>query len=386
MLVAHAGGRAGAARLLRRGARTRPRGSRAPSWCRSTCPSATRCRSSTSAPRPCGSYGNPAGVCAAAERFGTVPLADLARAGDRRSRARASLVTEAQAYILEILGRSSTPRPSAGRCCAPEGRVLRAGRAAAQPRAGDALERLGRRRRRAVLHRRHRRRRSSDWVIERGGILGRDDLAAYEVVAREPVRVALPRPRGAHQPAAVGGRHPDRLRARSCSTASSGRRRRWTQIVAAMALANAERTPEFLEGLGDAGVRRALPRLRGWARRPTSRCSTSTGGPARSPAPTARARASSSPAPASTSTTCSASRTSTRSGFHRHAPGRRLPSMMAPTIVLRDGEPELVARQRRAPTASARRSSRRSWAWSTTGSSAGPAVEAPRVHFEDGVV
>ena len=29
-------------------------------------------------------------------------------------------------------------------------------------------------------------------------------------------------------------------------------------------------------------------------------------------------------------------------GFHRHPPGRRLPSMMAPTVVLRDGEPELV--------------------------------------------
>ncbi len=29
-------------------------------------------------PASCGAYGNPAGVCAAAERWGTVPLADLA--------------------------------------------------------------------------------------------------------------------------------------------------------------------------------------------------------------------------------------------------------------------------------------------------------------------
>ena len=29
-------------------------------------------------------------------------------------------------------------------------------------------------------------------------------------------------------------------------------------------------------------------------------------------------------------------------GFHQHPPGRRLPSMMAPTAVLRDGRPELV--------------------------------------------
>ena len=34
-------------------------------------------------------------------------------------------------------------------------------------------------------------------------------------------------------------------------------------------------------------------------------------------------------------------------GFHRIAPGRRVPSMMAPTVVLRDGEIVLGARQRR---------------------------------------
>ena len=28
-------------------------------------------------------------------------------------------------------------------------------------------------------------------------------------------------------------------------------------------------------------------------------------------------------------------------GFHRHEPGRRLPSMMSPTMVLRDGELEV---------------------------------------------
>ena len=29
-------------------------------------------------------------------------------------------------------------------------------------------------------------------------------------------------------------------------------------------------------------------------------------------------------------------------GFHRHPPGRRMPSMMSPTVVLRDGQPELA--------------------------------------------
>jgi gamma-glutamyltranspeptidase/glutathione hydrolase len=72
-------------------------------------------------------------------------------------------------------------------------------------------------------------------------------------------------------------------------------------------------------------------------------------------------------------------------GFHRHPPGRRLPSMMAPTAVLRDGRPELVL-------GSAGSNRIRSAILQTIirvideGQVAQDAVEAPRVHFEDGVV
>jgi gamma-glutamyltranspeptidase / glutathione hydrolase len=72
-------------------------------------------------------------------------------------------------------------------------------------------------------------------------------------------------------------------------------------------------------------------------------------------------------------------------GFHRHPPGRRLPSMMAPTVVLREGTPELVV-------GSAGSNRIRSAILQTVVGviddelRAGPAVEAPRVHFEDGVV
>jgi gamma-glutamyltranspeptidase/glutathione hydrolase len=72
-------------------------------------------------------------------------------------------------------------------------------------------------------------------------------------------------------------------------------------------------------------------------------------------------------------------------GFHRHPPGRRLPSMMAPTAVLRDGVPELVL-------GSAGSNRIRSAILQTIirviddGLRAGDAVDAPRVHFEDGVV
>jgi gamma-glutamyltranspeptidase/glutathione hydrolase len=72
-------------------------------------------------------------------------------------------------------------------------------------------------------------------------------------------------------------------------------------------------------------------------------------------------------------------------GFHRHPPGRRLPSMMAPTVVLRDGEPELVL-------GSAGSNRIRSAILQTIirvldeGLRASEAVQAPRVHYEDGRV
>jgi gamma-glutamyltranspeptidase/glutathione hydrolase len=72
-------------------------------------------------------------------------------------------------------------------------------------------------------------------------------------------------------------------------------------------------------------------------------------------------------------------------GFHRHQPGRRMPSMMSPTAVLREGAPELVL-------GSAGSNRIRSAILQTIirvvddGMPAGDAVRAPRVHFEDGVV
>ena len=72
-------------------------------------------------------------------------------------------------------------------------------------------------------------------------------------------------------------------------------------------------------------------------------------------------------------------------GFHRHPPGRRLPSMMAPTVVLRGGEPELAL-------GSAGSNRIRSALLQTIvgvvdhGMGARQAVDAPRVHFEGGIL
>src|SRR5262249_5300464 len=72
-------------------------------------------------------------------------------------------------------------------------------------------------------------------------------------------------------------------------------------------------------------------------------------------------------------------------GFHRHPPGRRLPSMMAPTAVLRDGGPGLGAGSARSdpvPSAILQTIIR----VIDEGMRAPDAVEAPRAHFEDGIV
>jgi len=72
-------------------------------------------------------------------------------------------------------------------------------------------------------------------------------------------------------------------------------------------------------------------------------------------------------------------------GYHRHTPGHRIPSMMAPTVVLRDGQPEVAL-------GSAGANRIRSAILQTLlnvvdgGMPAQEAVERPRVHFEAGLV
>ena len=72
-------------------------------------------------------------------------------------------------------------------------------------------------------------------------------------------------------------------------------------------------------------------------------------------------------------------------GFHRHPPGRRMPSMMSPTVVLRDGAPELAV-------GSAGSNRIRSAVLQTIvrcvddGMRAQDAIDAPRLHYEDEIV
>ena len=90
----------------------------------------------------CGTYGTPAGVCAAAARFGTVPLADLAAPAAALARDGVAVNSE-QAYVFEILAPIYSSTPECRALFMPEGRVPREGDVLRDPELADSLERLG---------------------------------------------------------------------------------------------------------------------------------------------------------------------------------------------------------------------------------------------------
>jgi gamma-glutamyltranspeptidase/glutathione hydrolase len=341
-----------------------------------------------------GTFGIPAGLCEASARFGTISLGRLVEPAATLARAGVEL-NAAQAYVIEILAGIATSTPECAALFAPDGQVLRSGDVLRQPELADALERLGEEGA-APFYTGDIGNALSDWVRSRGGLLTRADLAAYEVVARAPVRA---RYRGrevlTNPPPSAGGLLI--VRALSLLDASDGPPS-LERVVEVMERTQRERTPEFLDGLDDpAFVQRFLDAVASPERPvddgPTGRLGSTT----HIAAMDAQGWA--------CSVTCSNGACSgivvpgtgvhlnnmlgeqdlNPLGFHRFAPGRRLPSMMSPTIVLGDGTPELVV-------GSAGSNRIRSAILQTIiqcvdhGMQAADAVRAPRVHYEDGVV
>jgi gamma-glutamyltranspeptidase / glutathione hydrolase len=333
-------------------------------------------------PASVGTYGMAAGVCEASARFGRIPLADLVRPAARLARDGVELNT-AQAYVIEILAGIVTSTPECAALFAPDGHVARAGDVVRQPELADALERMGSEGAApfftgdiaaAIV----------DWLAERGGIVTAEDLAAYQVVDRTPIRVYY---RGrevvTNPPPSAGGI----LIAHALALLDSAPDAPdLTEVVETMERTQSERTPEFLEGLDDPEfVERFLSRRsplgstthvsvldrEGWACSVT--CSNGSCSGVIVPGTGVHLN------------NMLGEQDLNPLGFHRHPPGRRMPSMMSPTVVLRDGAPELVL-------GSAGSNRIRSAVLQTIirviddGLEAGDAVRAPRVHFEDGVV
>ncbi|HXV05700.1 MAG TPA: gamma-glutamyltransferase [Solirubrobacterales bacterium] len=340
-------------------------------------------------PASCGVPGTAAGLELALRRFGSAPLAALARPAIALAREGAPVNAE-QAYILDILWPIHRRLEGTRELYAPGGRPLGEGDTFRFPELAEALERFGaegaepfyRGEVAAAL---------SDFVVRGGGTLGPTDLASYEAVPRRPIGVRF---RGTevltNPPPSSGG-----ILIAYCLGLLErlGERSGVEQLVAAMGAANAARDKAFAEALYGEELHAALLDPERLDLRAGDLLGSTTH------------IAVLDDAGMCASVTCSNGSGSgvlapgtgvilnnmlgeedlNPLGFHAIAPGRRVPSMMAPTVVLRDGEIELGL-------GSAGSNRIRSAILQTIvraveeGMGAGEAVRAPRLHFEQGIV
>jgi gamma-glutamyltranspeptidase/glutathione hydrolase len=329
----------------------------------------------------CGTYGNPAGVCSAIERWGSMPLAELAAPAAALARAGVALNAQ-QAYVFALLEGILRSTPEAAAIFAPDGRVLAEGERFRSAELADTIELLGAEGA-APFYTGAVADRVATWLGERGGLLTREDLAAYEAVAREPVRVGY---RGRHvltnPPPSAGGV------LLALALALLDRRTpppRPIDLVEVMERAQAERTDAFVAGLAGPEFAREflgsrlgstthISVLDGDGRACSVTCTNGEGSGVVVPGTGLHVN------------NMMGEEDLNPLGFHAFDPGRRMPSMMAPTVVLAaDGSVELVV-------GSAGSNRIRSAILQTIvgvvdrDRGAQEAVDAARLHFEDGIV
>ncbi|MFL5869853.1 MAG: gamma-glutamyltransferase family protein, partial [Solirubrobacterales bacterium] len=327
----------------------------------------------------CGVPGTPAGLAEALERFGTAPMAELAAGPARLARDGVTIIPE-QAFFLRILAPILTHYEEAAALYAPDGDILGTGDVFRFPDLGDALERLGAEGA-EPFYRGEVAAAISDAVLERGGTVATADLVGYEPIAREPVRASF---RGrqvlSNPPPSSGGI----LIAYALELLERAGTAGVEEVVEAMEAAQGARTEEFVDGLSDEGFAERfladklgstthITAVDGDGRCASVTCSNGTGSGLVVPGTGVHVN------------NMLGEEDLNPFGFHHHPPGRRLPSMMSPTVVLRDGELE-------AGLGSGGSNRIRSAVLQTIlrlvvdGLDAQEAVIAPRVHFEAGAV
>jgi gamma-glutamyltranspeptidase/glutathione hydrolase len=328
----------------------------------------------------CGVYGTPAGICAAHGRFSTLPLTDLVAPGAALARAGVEVNAE-QAYIFALLEPITAGSPDAKAKYWIGDRVAREGDVLSDPELADTLERLGVEGA-APFYTGDIARVACARVAEGGGMLTEADLAGYEAIAREPIRVGY---RGfdvfTNPPPSAGGILIASVLAqldREPGPPSQGR------LLAAMEEAHRARTPAFMEGLdrpgfleefmaSQLGSTTHISVLDADGRACAVTCTNGEGSGVIVPGTGIHLN------------NMMGEEDLSPLGFFTHPVGRRLPSMMAPTVVQRDGAVHLAL-------GSAGSNRIRSAILQVIlgvidrGLSLVGAVEAPRVHWEDGVV
>ena len=331
----------------------------------------------------CGVPGTAAGLAEALRRFGSMPMTELIAPAVSAARDGVPLNAQ-QAYLFELLDPILTEYPETRALYAPDGRVLREGEVFRFPELADALERYAAQGP-APFYTGDVARAIAEWVGERGGTLGVDDLAAYEPVAREPVGARF---RGrdvlTNPPPSSGGI----LVALSLELLERMGEVGIEAVVSAMSEANRARTEAFHAGLyaqgyaadfldparlDQLGSTTHITALDADGRCASVTCSNGTGSGMLVPGTGVHVN------------NMLGEEDLNPLGFHALPSGRRMTSMMAPTVVLEDGE--LVAglgsggsnRIRSAVLQVILR-------LVADGLPVQDAVDAARVHFEEGVV
>jgi gamma-glutamyltranspeptidase / glutathione hydrolase len=307
----------------------------------------------------CGVPGTATGLEHIHERFASMPLSRLAEPGIRLGREGVTLTKEAE-YFHEILHPIITSTPDAAALYTPEGKQLVEGDVFRYPEMSDALERFAAEGA-EPFYRGDIARAVCDWVRERGGTLGMDDMAAYEPIERRPVSARF---RGydvlTNPPPSSGGI----LIAYSLGVLERlGDRSGVGELVAASEAANARRTDDFHEGLHDPAYVERFMAADLDAVASGIRDGDWVGGHSGAGGPGERLGSTTHLAVLDADGNCASVTCSNGTGsgvvvpgtgvhvnnmlgeedlnphgFHKIPPGRRVSSMMAPTVALRDGE------------------------------------------------
>ena len=328
----------------------------------------------------CGAYGNPAGIDAAMRRWGSIELATLAAPAAALARDGVTVNTQ-QAEVVHLLEAILRTTPECEAIYAPARQLLGVDALWRDRDLGDIIERLGAEGARAFYE--------GDigqavvaWIAERGGALTAEDLRRYEPIERVPLCV---RYRGrevyTNPPPSAGGILLALALGRLDTAPSPPSLQ---SVVVSMEEAQSERTPEFTDGLAEAGF---AGRFLGSRLGSTTHISVLDG------------------AGRAVSVTCTNGEGSgivvpgtgmhlnnimgeedlSPLGFHHAPPGRRMPSMMSPTVVTRDGRVQVAL-------GSSGSNRIRSALLQTIvavvdhGLPPTAALAEPRVHFESGVI
>lgn len=352
-------------------------------------------------PATCGVYGTAAGVWEALNRFGTVSMRDLAAPAVKLSK-EGVVTSELHAFLYRILTPILTNWPEGRAVYAPDGNMPQIGERLFLPEFGEAIERLAQDgpdpfytgEVAATI---------SDYICEHGGTITREDFAAYSVEDRVPGETEY---RGrriiTNPPPSSGGL----LIADSFVHLGASEAVGVPELVRAMDFANRGRDREFVEGLQRPGF---------WDEFIASGERWLTGefeavdddGPADGADAVGSTTHISVLDAEGLAVSCTCSNGSCSGvivpgtgvslnnmlgemdlnplGAEHNVGGARVTSMMSPTIVLEGGEPAIVV-------GSAGSNRIRSAVLQTIvnvvdrGMSIEEAVNAPRVHFEDGMV